>query len=414
MPPAIPMTGEASYAARRSEPRVRQLDYIVVLICMVFIPSAVAHGLLGISERTAFALGAPVLLAAVLFTNRLKVHRSIPMLFMALAVIGTLASAIAMSTSQMLMGIALGVSVVVGRQLMLTLGNPKVLRAVSWFTLALLVGGIIGIVYSAIGGQPLREVQVGYRTTYLYLTTFSFAFIGDFIRPAGIFDEPGAFAMYVTLVTMFNDTMRQNPKLNLALILLLVFTGALAGVALAAWYMLSSNAMRSRRKRNIGIISGLFAVYLAMSVVFPANLVTTTLDTFYSDRFQIEDGRLAGDNRSNQVATFFELVDGEMLLKGTKDAFVEYEAEDMSSNPFSITYRYGLLISLPYFALLFWLAGTTLHQGFRNSYTSIGLLLLLLQRPYLNNMSWSILIAATVWLLYHAAQERRTRRVVPQ
>ncbi|WP_157962068.1 hypothetical protein [Acuticoccus kandeliae] len=365
-------------------------------------------------ERAAFALFVPVVLAASLFANRLKVHKTIPSVVLLLALTGTLASVLSQSFSQTLMAVSLAVAVIVGRQLYMSLGKPRVLRAVSWFTLALLVGGVVGIIYAAVGGARLMDVQVGYRTTHLYLTTFSFATIGNIIRPSGIFDEPGSFVMYVSVITMFNDTLRQNQKLTTALVVLLVFTGSLAGMALAALYAVTSNAAKAHHKKSILILGSFLTAFMVLSIVAPSNLVSMTVDTFYSDRLQVKDGRLSGDNRSRQVYEFFSIVDDDMLLRGTKNSTQLSKAEDQSSNPFSIVYGYGVLISLPYFVLLFWLAGTAVRQNFRNSYTSLGLLLLLLQRPYLYNMAWSILILAAVWLVYHASRDGRNRTCARQ
>lgn len=389
--------------------RVQALDYIVVLFCMVLIPSAVAQSLMGLDERATFAILTPIMLVASVFSNRLLVHKTIPLLVVILMLLGSIASYIAFSLSQFLMGFTLGIAVIVGHQLSVTLGKPRVLRAVTWFALALLIGGVVGIAYSASGGQPLFEVRVGYRTTYLYLTTFSFANIGGIIRPSGIFDEPGSLAMFVAIVTMFNDTLRQNQKLTNVMVVLLVFTGALAGLVLAILYIVSSKAMKSKRKKSVVYISALLIAYLILSVATPQNIVTTTFETFYSDRLQVVDGRLVGDNRSNQVSEFFTIVDDEILLRGTKNSTQTDVSEDQSSNPFSITYGYGLLISLPYFGLLLWLAVITVRNRFNNSYTSLGLILLLLQRPYIYHMSWSILIAATVWLVYRASRDLRSR-----
>src|SRR5690606_18523934 len=98
------------------------------------------------------------------------------------------------------------------------------------------------------------------------------------------------------------------------------------------------NDMKPRRKEGVVLISVLSAVLMAMSFAAPTNPITGALDTFYSERLRIVDGRLAGDNRSNQVEDFFRLVDGEILLKGTKDSIETYDTDDMSSNPFSITF----------------------------------------------------------------------------
>lgn len=385
--------------------RIRLSDYLVIFSCMVILPAGVVHGLLGINERTAFTLVTPGILLLFLVIQKGQLHKSIPTLVLTLMLTGAVASMIAMSMSQFFMGTVFAVAFVLGRQLFLSLSKPKVLRLVTWFALALLVGGLIGIAYALAGGPPLMEVQVGYRTTYLYLTTFSFAFIGNIIRPSGIFDEPGSLAMFVAIVTMFNDTLQKNPRLNNVLVILLIFTGSLAGVATAMLYLVASNTMRTRTMRNYILVGVMFAGVGILSFVAPSNLISNSIDTFYSDRLKIEDGRLVGDNRSNQITDFFQVVDGEILQRGAHGRYQDFDTTDQSSNPFSIIFGYGLIIWLPYFILLLWLLGITIQNGFRNAYTSVGLFLLLLQRPYLYNMSWSILILATVWLIYTSARK---------
>jgi hypothetical protein len=310
----------------------------------------------------------------------------------------------------MLMAATLALAAIIGRSLYESLTKPKVLRTVTWFTLVMLIGGLGGILYSLLGGQSLLDVQVGYRTTSLYLTTFSFATIGNIIRPSGIFDEPGALSMYVAIITIFNDTLGVNRKLNLMLVGLLVFTGSLAGVAVAALYMILSNAMRSGLKRRFALVAIFAGGALIFQGLFPTNIIASTLDTFYTERFQVIDGRLSGDNRSGQIEEFFTLVDGEILLVGEKNSSKDYDTYDMTSNPFSITFGYGLIISLPYFGLLIWLLWVAVSNRLQNSYASFALLFILIQRPYIYNMFWSILIASSVWLLYY---NRKSRKNLP-
>lgn len=407
----VPMQNDVFIPAWNRTGRIQLLDYLIIFSCMVILPASVLHGLLSIDERTAFALVAPGILYLFWVAKKGKFHKSIPMLVLTLMLTGAVASTISMSTSQLLMGTMLASAIVLGRHLFFTLSKSKVLQVVTWFTLALLVGGVIGIAYAFAGGAPLMEVTVGYRTTYLYLTTFSFAFIGNTIRPSGIFDEPGSLAMYATIVTMFNDTLRQNPRLNNVLVILLIFTGALAGLAMAALYLVASNSMRARFARNITLVCVLFAGVGILSFVAPSNLISNSVDVFYSNRLTIEDGRLTGDNRTNQIIEFFQIVDRDILLAGASGRYEDFVGTDQSSNPFSIIFGYGFIMWVPYFILLMWLLRTTIHNRFRNAYSSVGLFLLLLQRPYLYNMSWSVLILATVWLIYTSARQRPKRTV---
>jgi hypothetical protein len=391
------------YGSRISESKTVQssvVDYVFLAACFLIIPSAVLHGLLGLDEKQVFAATAPALILITLVKYGLNTHPSILSIIVTTILIGCFGSLVAQSNAQFLMSLVLAVSVIIGYEIRVLLMRPKILKILTVGTLFLLLLGLVGIIYSAGGGQPLLVVQVGYRRTSLYLTTFSFANAGNFIRPSGIFDEPGAFAMYVAMITMFNDTLRQNTRLNVCIVCLIVFTGSLAGLMLAAAYFLSSNAFMLIKNARIKIASVIIIVITAALLLFPDNPIVKSISVFYSERLVLSDGRLVGDNRSNQIEDFFEAVDLEMLLSGTKSLGQVYDVADMSSNPFSITYGYGLIISVAYFFVLGWLVWITVVRRGQNIYTSVGLIFLLLQRPYLYHMSWSILIASVLWLVY--------------
>ena len=393
---------------------INGFDALLIVACMVMVPSAVIQSYFGTDPKGMFAILCPIILVIGFAANRIRITKKLIILILPIWVIGALATMLSGSNSQLLMAFTLTLAVMAGQLLCISLYNPVLLRIICFFTLFLLIGGLVGIIYSFAGGQPILEMPLGYRTTSLYLTTFSFATIGNIIRPSGIFDEPGAFAMYVGIVTMFNDILLKNSRMNYVLVILMALTGSLAGLLLVVLYLVFSNLTRELRGRNLKIISAFVLVVLTVQFLYPTNPITVAIDTFYSDRLEVVDGRLAGDNRSQQVDEFFKLVDEEMLIRGVKSSSKIYIEEDQSSNPFSITFGYGLLISLPYFGLLLWLVIMTFRGGGRNIYASLGLLVLLLQRPYLYNMSWSILIATTVWLLYYSQRRCLPRGVSPE
>jgi hypothetical protein len=157
--------------------------------------------------------------------------------------------------------------------------------------------------------------------------------------------------------------------------------------------------MRSKKNKKIRLIIIFAIVFTVIVSAFSTSNSGTVFELFYSDRISIDDGKLSGDNRSNQIYEFFSLVNKDILLKGSKAIGIQNET-DQSSNPFSIVYAYGLIISIPYYFILSYLIYVTFSKGIGRSYSSFGLFLLLLQRPYLYHMSWSILIASLIWLIY--------------
>ncbi len=379
--------------------RLNIIHYFFVLICMLLIPSAVLHSIVGANERTIFLISVPVLLFLIFLIFGTGMPIITPGLVIFLITTGFFGSVISGASSQLFMALVLAFSIFIGYKLSVLIINPRVLKILTFFLLLLLIGGIVGVLYSLAGGEPQLELQVVYRVSKLYLTTFSLSTIGDLIRPSGIFEEPGSFAMYAVIVTMYNDILGKNQKLNFLIIFMIIFTGSLAGLSMSILYFFTSNSMRSKKNKKIRLIIIFAIVFTVIVSAFSTSNSGTVFELFYSDRISIDDGKLSGDNRSNQIYEFFSLVNKDILLKGSKAIGIQNET-DQSSNPFSIVYAYGLIISIPYYFILSYLIYVTFSKGIGRSYSSFGLFLLLLQRPYLYHMSWSILIASLIWLIY--------------
>jgi len=122
-------------------------DYAVLFICLVIVPSGVIHGLVSLDSRYFFAAFAPmIIIGAIIRSRGVVLKNSIPYLLF-FTVLGSVASAIAQSFSQILMGTTFALAIIAGKQLCETLNKPKALALATNFTLALLVLGLIGLLY---------------------------------------------------------------------------------------------------------------------------------------------------------------------------------------------------------------------------------------------------------------------------
>ncbi len=65
----IRLSAGMSLTARQKLSRLRLLDYAVIILGILLIPSAVFQGLLGLDERTAFALFTPIIFLAAFLTS---------------------------------------------------------------------------------------------------------------------------------------------------------------------------------------------------------------------------------------------------------------------------------------------------------------------------------------------------------
>lgn len=76
MPIGASMTPYASTLDYRYLTRPRALDYFVLLICTVMIPSAVLHGQMGVDEKTVFAIFAPIVLIGTWMVSGFRTHKT--------------------------------------------------------------------------------------------------------------------------------------------------------------------------------------------------------------------------------------------------------------------------------------------------------------------------------------------------
>ncbi len=72
------------------------------------------------------------------------------------------------------------------------------ISASSMILLLLLIGACIAVFLALSGLAPHSEVSgLHSRRLYFFYTTLTPTLIGNFIRPAGIYDEPGAFSLVI-------------------------------------------------------------------------------------------------------------------------------------------------------------------------------------------------------------------------
>lgn len=251
---------------------------------------------------------------------------------------------------------------------------------------------VIGFVYAWSGGQPLLSIDNGDgRENALYLTTMSNFRVGTVIRPSFIYDEPGAFSFLVCAVVAMRDMLGRPGRLSWFLML-----GGL--VTLSLTHMLILMLFLVRR---LGFVrSGLIAAVL----VAGALAVVSAQDGlgFVAERFTVDDGKLAGDNRSDQISNFMAVVTPEIFLFGDIQCQKRPERGceehgDISSSPVTPTYRAGLAMLL----VQLWTHAALVVCAVRRRaflFPALTLSLLLLQRPYFEGYGYGFI---TYIVLFH-------------
>ena len=110
----------------------------------------------------------------------------------------------------------------------------------------LAIQGILGVIafFLVFIGvlQPLISIATedGYGSINFYGLTCSNAVFGNFMRVGGFFDEPGAFAYWGMFALLFNKLTVDNRKLEIVLIISLLFTFSAAYFVLLPIYFFIS------------------------------------------------------------------------------------------------------------------------------------------------------------------------------
>lgn len=380
-------------------PAIRFKQIVLFTTCFLLLPGYVVQHYLGVEANTLFFILSSLCLLIVLQNDHGRIsHKAFTLIF-GLCVIGAVGSFFSGVFSQILMTASFSLSFYVAWSGWRMFTDHKALKCLTVFCWILVIGAIIAFFYALAGGQPMTVIDLFGRRSYFYLTTFTNAVSGNLIRPAGIFDEPGALAMYITLVVALNEALGVGTKKTAALLFAGLITGSFALLFVAVSYLL----FKVLQKKIVLVVM----ILLTVGGLLASNeRLTTPMEKFYVKRLQIVDGQLVGDNRTHQIESFFREVNWDITLKGQKALGYANKRRDISSNPFSIYYGYGIFVWLPYLTLLIWLLYCTIMYHPNLRFPAFALFLTLLQRPYIFNLHWGMMIAVVAVTIYRVQKSR--------
>lgn len=280
----------------------------------------------------------------------------------------------------------------------------RAVELMSTILLALIVLGWIGLSYSLQGGEAIWEITTVGQPVHLYLTTFAVPSGTILIRPAGIFDEPGAFATFISLCAGCRILLGL-PKgktwglllgglvtMSLALILIIPILGASELLERRRGPRVPLTRA-GRRARMLAVVGG-----VAIVVVFAVKYGKEALivGEFLLDRLQpsSESGRVvAGDSRSADFLASLERIDLRTFLFGLDaSCFTDvarcYSRDDIGgTNPLAPLMMRGIFSQLLYYVIL----GVFLFRAARGPHRAayLALALMYIQRPYVLTFGYS-------------------------
>ena len=293
-----------------------------------------------------------------------------------------------------------------------SLKDVELHRYVAWATklaIVLLIGGFIGLFYTLIlGGDAIFSFSnEDTRSNGLYLTTFSNWYVRGVIRPSGIYDEPGALSLIVCLIAAIREKINAPRRTTTLILIMGLITLSVAHVLFLICYLLEIS------KKSIFSSGFKFAVAFSfIFVVIYNSPFRDVFDEFLFSRFEVIDGRLAGDNRSALIENSINYLGNiEVLVFGLdSDCIANAEAcrqkgyDQFGDNPLGPLVLGGITQFFPYYAVVVCLLGISI---IKKSPIVFGSALLLLSRNEVMSYSYSLLIMIYVILVFNLTYEYR-------
>jgi hypothetical protein len=265
---------------------------------------------------------------------------------------------------------------------------------VNWttnFIIVLIAGAYIGFFYALMGGTPIVTfLNPDSRTHSLFLTTCTNSvFIGNIIRPSGIYDEPGAFSFFICSICLLRSLVNKNDFVTFLLLLSGLITFSLTHFLIFLCYLIHS-AIKYRKKKHFFLLLTL----TASSIIVIYVVLNSAIDELLLTRFDSYDD-IINNNRTSQLKICLNLLDTKTFFLGqiadynfdfTKLA-KKYGA--FAENPLSPMILTGLITTWIYYLCL----GSLLLAGILNKkyfFIFLSIIILFMQRPFFASRSYSI------------------------
>ena len=251
----------------------------------------------------------------------------------------------------------------------------------------LITGSIIGFLYALAGLPPFAETLLkDGRPSYFFPLTLTNVYIANLIRPSGIFDEAGALSFFVCSIVTLREFYGLNRKTSLFLLAGGLVTLSIAHLLFCLFYLL--------HVRNLRLIV-ICTAFILLLIYNGIGSNHTEFNQLFYDRFILSSEGIAGNNRLEPFINAMDRITFSNALWGIDPACM-FDRDVchqiygyMGENPLSPMIFGGLFVSAVYYLGILYLMRRSLKGN--NFFLLVGLLLLLLQRPYIATLGYSML-----------------------
>jgi hypothetical protein len=252
------------------------------------------------------------------------------------------------------------------------------------FVCLLILGAYIGVLYAYLGGEPVFVFPNGDgRLNSIYLTTGTNFHIGRFIRPSGIYDEPGALSFFICSVCLLRVFFNKNDTITLFIMIFGMITSSLTHLLILICFVSYYLFRYKNKSSTYAYFLSFFVIGMIILAVF-YNLFDTLL--FSRLRYNPSTGAISGDTRSHLFLNALGMIDIKSFFWGldrtvyTNENLFRSAFPFIGDNPLTPLVKYGFFSQWYYYFMLFiiFLAGLFQRKYF---FICVAVCLLFFQRP---------------------------------
>ena len=270
----------------------------------------------------------------------------------------------------------------------------------------LLIGAYIAFFIAALGVEPLGDFpNPDGRPNYIFYGTLSNVFIGDFIRPAGIYDEPGAFSLLICFVVAMRYAIGKSNAVNIAILFLGLITTSLAHAIFLLLFLTANLRLVLGSKRVLPLLLLSSALLLGTVGQEVISKLTDRFVHFATNITSSNPSEVEVGNRTRHVLNSIEVINKAEFspifgyhADCFRDASCGGRIMDLCCEPFTPFVKGGIIYGWLYYLVLLVVFVSPIFLGSRGI-VLFALGLLLLQRPAIYGMGGSMFIIFAVGLL---------------
>jgi len=281
--------------------------------------------------------------------------------------------------------------------------------------LVLLMGAVFAFVLARVGLPPVLTItNPDGQDYYFFYTNFTNSYEDNVIRAAGIYDEPGAFSMYICFTAALRHLLERNRKITWLMLGLGFITFSLAHLVYVIFHFL---AEQKSKKRLVAVFT--FLVLCILAVVTSISADSTVL--LIRRLALTEDTNLfAGDNRSLQLLNAWShIIDNPLVILYGLDSTCVFNQTvcqekfgPLGENPLSPLVFGGIASEGMFYVII---AVFLLSPFFGKRYLVLfGMALLFFQRPYVMGFSYTLLAVMLADIFLRRGQEMSESAPPPQ